>query len=204
MKHTKLWMLVAILLFCGAEQAKAQTSVGEWYSSSFVGLNVSTFAGDIPDTRWRPGFQAQTEIGYNITDRIAASVGFGYSYMGVNDKYGDENLYMNLLNVPITLNFHVFKGLVFRAGLQPDFMLRAWKNDFRYNRYLKTVSLSVPLALSYEFYQDYDGDLWFVELRYNCGVTPMNKYSDRSDGWITNGTARASSIQLCVGYKFDM
>jgi hypothetical protein len=37
MKNINLWMLVAILLFCGAINVQAQTKQGEWFSSSSIG-----------------------------------------------------------------------------------------------------------------------------------------------------------------------
>ena len=47
--------------------------------------------------------------------------------------------------------------------------------NISYTDQLKTVSLSAPLALNWNFMNDSDGDLWFLELRYHLGLTKMNK-----------------------------
>ena len=203
MKNLNLWMLVAILLFCGAINVQAQTKQGEWFSSSSIGAGLSTFAGDIEDAKSRIGLALNTEIGYNVTDWFAPSVGLTNTYQGVGYSVMDKSLYMDVLSVPFLLNFSA-GPITLKAGIQPDFILSARMNGFSYTDQLKTVSLSAPLALNWNFCTDSDGDLWFLELRYHYGITKMNKDIIFSNGWRTPGSIRNSNIMLTIGYKCDL
>ena len=203
MKQMKLWMIASILTVCGTVSANAQTKVGEWFSSAWMGASWSTFVGDIEDAKGRFGIAANGEIGYNVTDWFAPSIGLTNVYQGVNYSVIDKNMYMDILSVPLLANFRI--GLVtLKAGIQPDFILSARMNDISYTDQLKTVSFSAPVALNWQFYSDRNGDLWFVELRYHLGLTKMNKGNMFSNGWRTPGSIRNSCLMLTVGYKCDL
>ena len=74
MKISRVWMIAAILTICGCMSVNAQTKQGEWYSSSWIGAGMSTFAGDIEDAKSRFALALNTEIGYNVTDWFAPSI----------------------------------------------------------------------------------------------------------------------------------
>ena len=199
----KLWMFASILTVCGAVSVNAQTRQGGWFSSAWLGASWSTFAGDIEDAKGRIGIAANGEIGYNVTDWFAPSIGLTNVYQGVNYSVIDKNMYMDILSVPLLANFRI--GLVtLKAGIQPDFILSARMNDISYTDQLKTVNFSAPVALNWQFYSDRNGDLWFVELRYHLGLTKMNKGDMFSNGWRTPGSIRNSCLMLTVGYKCDL
>lgn len=203
MKISRFWMITAILAFCGWTSADAQMKQGEWYSSSWLGAGMSTFTGDIEHARGRFAIALNSEIGYNVTDWFAPSVGVTNAYQSVNYSLIDKSLYMDVLSIPVLLNFSA-GPFTLKAGLQPDFILSAQMNDWSYTDELKTVSLSAPLALNWNFYRDLDGDLWFVELRYHLGLTKMNKDVQFTNGWLTPGSIRNSVVMLTVGYKCDL
>ena len=200
MKH---WIIAAILLICGTTIANAQTKQGEWFSSAWIGASYSTFTGDIEDAKGRLGLAVNGEIGYNVTDWFAPSLGLTNTYQGTKYDITGRTMYMDILSVPLIANFTV-GPVTLKAGIQPDFMLSARMDDISYRDQLKTVSLSAPVALNWQFYADSDGDLWFLELRYHLGLTKMNKGDMFSNGWRTPGSIRNSCLMLTVGYKCDL
>ena len=163
MKMLRLWMMAAIFTF-SSMSVGAQTKQGEFFSSSWIGAGMSTFAGDIEDAKSRFGFAINSEIGYNVTDWFAPSIGLTNTYQGVGYSVIDKSLYMDILSVPLLMNFSA-GPVTLKAGIQPDFILSARMNGISYTDQLKTVSLSAPLALNWIFMTDSDGDLWFLELR---------------------------------------
>ena len=169
MKMLRLWMMAAIFTFSWMSVG-AQTKQGEFFSSSWIGAGMSTFAGDIEDAKSRFGFAINSEIGYNVTDWFAPSIGLTNTYQGVGYSVIDKSLYMDILSVPLLMNFSA-GPVTLKAGIQPDFILSARMNGISYTDQLKTVSLSAPLALNWNFMSDSDGDQWFLELRYHLGLT---------------------------------
>ena len=106
----------------------------------------------------------------------------------------------NYLNIPIVANLYFAKGWAIKAGVQPGFLLSAkYKLDGvgaqeSFNEDIKdackTFDLSIPLGLSYEYQKA------VFDLRYNLGVTKVNKEGDNS--------SKNSVIQFTVGYKFAL
>ena len=195
--------LMAAVVMMTAMSMNAQTKQGEFFSSSWIGAGMSTFAGDIEDAKGRFALALNTEIGYNVTDWFALSAGLTNTYQGVGYSVINKNLYMDVLSVPFLLNFSA-GPVTLRAGIQPDFTLSARMNDMSYTDQFKTVSVSAPLALNWNFATDSDGDLWFLELRYHLGLTKMNKDVAFTNGWRTPGSIRNSVLMLTVGYKCDL
>jgi hypothetical protein len=203
MRQLKQWILAAILTVSGAVNVNAQTKEGEWFFSGWIGAGWSNFMGDIEDAKGRFGLAVNGEIGYNVTDWFAPSLGLTNTYQGVKYEITSRTMNMDILSVPLVANFTV-GPVTLKAGIQPDFMLSAQMDDISYRDQLKTVTLSAPVALNWQFYTDSDGDLWFVELRYHLGLTKMNKGDMFSNGWRTPGSIRNSCLMLTVGYKCDL
>jgi hypothetical protein len=199
----KVFLMTAVILTFCTTIASAQTKQGDWFSSSSIGASLSNFAGDIEDAKSRFGFAINTEIGYNVTDWFAPSIGLTNTYQGVGYSVIDKNLYMDILSVPLLVNLSA-GPFTLKAGIQPDFILSARMNGISYTSELKRVSFSAPLALNWNFTTDSDGDLWFLELRYHLGLTKMNKDIIFSNGWRTPGSIRNSVLMLTVGYKCDL
>jgi hypothetical protein len=115
---------------------------------------------------------------------------------------GWDNNQRNLayLNIPIVANFYFAKGWAIKAGVQPGFLLSAkakvdgigaqdsFNNDIKDQ--CKTFDLSIPLGISYEF------EKAVFDLRYNLGVTKVNKEGEKD--------CKNSVIQFTVGYKFAL
>jgi hypothetical protein len=203
MKKVRLWMLTAILTLCGTTTVSAQTKQGEWFSSGSIGVGLSNFVGDIKDNKSKVGITLNGDIGYNVTDWFAPSIGITNAYQSVGYTVINKSMHMDVLSVPLLLNCST-GPFTLKAGIQPDFMLSARMNGLSYRDQFKTVSMSVPLALNWNFCKDSDGDLWFVEVRYHLGLTKMNKEDMFSNGWRTPGSIRNSIIMLNIGYKCDL
>ena len=203
MNYMKLWMTAAILTLCSWMSTNAQTKQDEWFTSGSIGAGMSTFVGDIEDAKSRFALAVNAEIGYNVTDWFAPSIGLTNTYQGVGYSVIDKNLYMDILSVPLLVNLSA-GPFTLKAGIQPDFILSARMNGISYTSELKRVSFSAPLALNWNFTTDSDGDLWFLELRYHLGLTKMNKDIIFSNGWRTPGSIRNSVPMLTVGYTCDL
>ena len=195
--------MAAILTCCGNVTIQAQTMQGELFSSSWIGAGMSTFAGDIEDAKGRFTLVINSEIGYNVTDWFAPSIGLTNTYQGVGYSVIDKSLYMDILSVPLLMNFSA-GPVTLKAGIQPDFILSAQMNGTSYTDQLKTVNFSAPLALNWNFMTDSDGDLWFLELRYHLGLTKMNKDVMFTNGWRTPGSIRNSVVMLTIGFKCNL
>ncbi len=186
----KLFVMAAMVL--SSVGAFAQQAAGTTTIQPKVGLNVAT----IGDNDWKAGFAAGAELQYQATDNLGLAVGALYSVQGFKAKDVDIDTPIGsgtikndfkwnpgYINVPITLNYYPVAGLALKAGLQPGFLVN--KDDA--DRH-KTVDLSVPVGLSYE-YQSI-----VFDARYNIGVT---KIADDVDHY-------NNVIQITVGYKFTL
>ena len=89
---------------------------------------------------------------------------------------------LSYINVPVMANVYVVPGLAVKLGLQPGFCVG------KDNTKAKTVDLSIPVGLSYEY------NNFVLDGRYNFGVT---KVVDKLD-------AKNSVFQITLGYKFDL
>ena len=188
----KLFVMAAMVL--SSVGAFAQQAAGTTTIQPKVGLNVST----IGDGDWKAGFAAGAELQYQATDNLGVAVGALYSVQGFKGKdieidtpiggatiKNDDKWNPGYINVPITLNYYPVAGLALKAGLQPGFLVN--KDDSEADDY-KTVDLSIPVGLSYE----YQGIVF--DARYNIGVT---KIADNVDHY-------NNVIQITVGYKFSL
>jgi hypothetical protein len=203
MKKVRLWMLTAILTLSGITTVSAQTKQGEWFSSGSIGVGLSNFVGDIEDNKSKFGIVVNGDIGYNVTDWFAPSIGLTNAYQGVGYTIISKNMYMDVLSVPLLMNF-IAGPITLKAGIQPDIILSARMNGMSYANQLKKVSLAAPIALNWNFCTDDDGDLWFLEVRYHLGLTKMNKDVMFTNGWRTPGSIRNSVVMLTVGYKCNL
>ena len=203
MKKVRLWMLTAILTLSGITTVSAQTKQGEWFSSGSIGVGLSNFVGDIEDNKSKFGIVVNGDIGYNVTDWFAPSIGVTNAYQSVRNTVLKKNMHMDVLSIPLLMNFRT-GPITLKAGIQPDFMLSARMDGLSYRDQFKSVSISAPLALNWNFYKDSDGDLWFVEARYHLGLTKINEEDMFSNGWRTPGSIRNSVIMLTIGYKCDL
>ncbi len=208
----------------------AQVEKGTFTLQPMVGMDVTSLSGDGGSVskvkngtytyKSKVGFVGGVESAYQFSDRFGLSVGvlyamggskidFTYKGQSVNDIDGmsnDSKISVSSLNVPVLVNFYVWKGLAIKAGIQPQFLLSAKmkaKLDFDgeslydIDRDVKdncnSVSLAVPVGASYDFPFGLT-----VDARYNIGVTNVYKNDDSS------AIGKHNMFQLTVGYKFHL
>ncbi len=212
----------------------AQVEKGTFTLQPMVGIDVTSLSGDGGSVskvkngtytyKSKVGFVGGVEGAYQFSDRFGLSVGvlyamggskidFTYDGKSVDDIDGmsnDSKISVSSLNVPVLVNFYVWKGLAIKAGIQPQFLLSAKmkaKLDFDgeslydIDRDVKddcnSVSLAVPVGASYDFPFGLT-----VDARYNIGVTNVIK-SDAGSA-LVDMVGKHNMFQLTVGYKFHL
>lgn len=203
----KLLLSLALLVSTGS--LCAQNSVGKWSITPMAGINIATMT-DNDDSDPRVGFIGGAEISYRATNLLGISFGALYSQQGAKASVDDIDgtIKMDYINVPVLANFYVVKGLSFKVGLQPGFLvndkvkvsndgasaevgleeaLRASGVDGD----VKSFSLAIPVGLSYEF----DSGIK-LDARYNFGVTKALSVESES--------SKHSVFQFTVGYSFKL
>jgi hypothetical protein len=209
-------IMMMLVMATVALTASAQNEVGQLTLQPKIGVNLA----NLTDTKqndqkgeFKAGLVVGVEAEYGISEKFSVAAGLLYSMQGCNfGEYkvsaGGETLAgwdknernFNYLNIPIVANLYFAKGWAIKAGIQPGFLLSAkYKLDGvgaqeSFNEDIKdackTFDLSIPLGLSYEYQKA------VFDLRYNLGVTKVNKDGDNS--------SKNSVIQFTVGYKFAL
>lgn len=128
------------------------------------------------------------------------------------EGYSDWHTDLDYLNVPLLFGYRIAKGFSVKAGLQLGLLLGG-KEKMSYTDITildggtrkqgnavpletdvkdvyKSVDLSIPLALSYEF------ENVILDARYNFGLTRIHQ--------LDVVKSRNSVIQLSVGYRFQV
>jgi hypothetical protein len=196
----KLFLAVVALM------ATMSVTAQNMFIKPMVGGTLTTFTGDVENTKMRVGIAAGAEFGYQVSDPFAVTAGLLVSMQGTNfkdDKYTkDKSISLTFLNVPIMANYYIIPGLAIKAGIQPGFLLSLkdkysedvngkWIDYDSTNKDgTKKFDLSIPLGLSYEFSD------FVIDARYNLGLTNLNDGPNASNYKVKN-----SVIMLTLGYK---
>lgn len=128
------------------------------------------------------------------------------------EGYSDWHTDLDYLNVPLLFGYRIAKGFSVKAGLQLGLLLggkekmsytditildggtrkqgNAVPRETDVKDVYKSVDLSIPLALSYEF------ENVILDARYNFGLSRIHQ--------LDVVKSRNSVIQLSVGYRFQM
>lgn len=128
------------------------------------------------------------------------------------EGYSDWHTDLDYLNVPLLFGYRIAKGFSVKAGLQLGLLLggkekmsytditildggtrkqgNAVPRETDVKDVYKSVDLSIPLALSYEF------ENVILDARYNFGLTRIHQ--------LDAVKSRNSVIQLSVGYRFQV
>lgn len=211
-------------------QPAPDDGVGQFTLIPKVGLNYSTVSLDTwagkssgiekPDISGLVGLAIGAEVEYKSQPWLGFSAALIYSMQG--RKYDDQEAlanavrngslanadaamvckeYHHFLNVPLTANFYVMKGLAIRAGLQLGYLFRQsgtmeTPNDGFPKHSISgspgKMDLSIPVGVSYAL----DNGLQF-DLRYNHGLTNVSW----SDGLLKE---KNRVVQFTVGYRLNM
>lgn len=187
----KKLLLIAVMVLTSAISF-AQQKVGSLTIQPKVGLNIASLT-DLDDSDPRFGVVAGAEFMYKATDMVGLSFGALYSMQGA--KSDKTTIKLDYINIPVLANVYVAPGFAVKLGLQPCFNVnskaKAKSNGVAVEADMddvKTVDLSIPIGLSYEF------NNFVIDGRYNWGVTKVAKDSD----------CKNSVFQITLGYKLPL
>lgn len=175
MKH----LLIAVVLFFSIT---AQSQVLKFGIKG--GYNNATLSGD-GNPSSISGFHAGVfaSIDLVIIDVVPELV---YSTQGA--KFGDQEVNLDYLNVPIMARLNLLKILYVEAGPQFGFLIGADDGlDNAEDRY-ESTDISIGVGAGVELFDTFD-----IGLRYNYGTTDVSKGA---------GDNKNSVVQLGLAYKF--
>lgn len=166
----KLILIAAILL--GTATANAQNNVGQLSLAPTVGVNYSK--ANRPGEKFVASFVGGVNAEYGLSEDFGASVGVYYSMLGskVKNEEGSAKIKLNYIAMPILVNYYPCKGLAFKAGVQPEYLLSAKDEDLDVKKKCRTFVLNIPVGVSYELANI------VVDLRYVHGTQRFNKHGE--------------------------
>ena len=191
-------MMLAMTVCCMA--ASAQNTLrdnGTITLQPKVGVGIGMLSGEWTsapgvDNKTRTGFVAGVEGEYYVNDWLGIAAGLNYAQQGWKFEGGGESATTKLdyLNVPLTGNFYVAKGLALKTGVQFGFLMSAKDEGVDIKDGCEKLNLSIPIGVSYEISD------FVVDLRYNVSVSKAFK----ADG----SKMRSDLFQVTLGYKFAL
>lgn len=164
------------------------------------------------------------DLEYQISNMFSVSAGVNWAQAGsgwkdlkltgngMTSEIKDMKIETSYLNVPITFNLYIVRGLALRTGVQMGFLTSAnakatvvnsgssdginskieldqsVKDDF--NKF----DLSIPVGISYEFNSHF-----VIDARYNIGITKVNK-----EAGLDGKDSRNGVLAITLGYKFQI
>ena len=227
--------IVMATVMMAAITASAQYEPGTFSVQPRLGFTVSTIT-NINSVQLEPGVTLDTQpigglligadMDYQLSELVSLSAGLNWAMAGCGweDYDKKENgltyelhnprIQTAYLNIPVTANFYVWKGLALRTGLQMGFLTVAnlmetvnisgsqdGKNvkmstdtDESVKDQFNKFDLSIPVGVSYEF-----NNHIVLDARYNIGVTKVNKDSEPGEKDNHNG-----SFSITIGYKIKL
>ena len=193
-------MMMMLIMATVAMTASAQNTLrdnGTFTLQPKVGIGIGRLSGEWKtysgvEDKSRVGLVAGIEGEYYVNDWLGIAAGLSYAQQGwkMEGNGLKETFKYDYLNVPLTGNFYVAKGLALKTGVQFGFLVNGKIEDKDIKDECEKLNLSIPIGISYE-YSDF-----VLDLRYNIGLTKTNK----DDG----NKLRSDLLQITLGYKFAL
>ena len=193
-------MMMMLIMATVALTASAQNTLrdnGTFTLQPKVGIGIGSLSGEWKtlsgvDNKSRIGFVVGLEGEYYANSWLGIAAGLNYAQQGWKMKgNGAEEAYkLDYLNIPLTADFYVAKGLALKTGLQFGFLLNAKVESSDVKDSYEKLNLSLPIGVSYEISD------FVIDLRYNMGLTKTNKDDANK--------LRSDLIQITLGYKFAL
>lgn len=194
-------MMMMLVMATIALTASAQNTLrdnGTFTLQPKVGIGIGLLSGEWKsvsgvDNKSRVGLVAGVEGEYYATEWLGIALGVNYAQQGWKFKGNDldETTKLDYLNVPLTGNFYVAKGLALKTGFQFGFLMSAKVESEDVKDACEKLNLSIPLGISYEISN------FVLDLRYNMGLNKTNKADN-------GNKARSDLLQITLGYKFAL
>jgi len=163
-----------------------------------VGVGIGVLSGEWTtapgvDNKTRTGFVAGVEGEYYVNDWLGIAAGLNYAQQGWKFEGGGESATTKLdyLNIPVTADFYVAKGLALKTGVQFGFLMSAKAGSEDVKDTCEKLNFSIPLGISYEISD------FVIDFRYNMGLNKTNKPNN-------GNKARSDLLQITLGYKFAL
>jgi hypothetical protein len=194
-------MMMMLVMATAALTASAQNTLrdnGAITLQPKVGVGIGVLSGEWKQASGvsnesRVGFVAGVEGEYYANNWLGIAAGLNYAQQGWKFKDNDESATTKLdyLNIPVTANFYVAKGLALKTGVQFGFLMSAKAGSEDVKDACEKVNFSIPLGISYEISD------FVLDLRYNMGLNKTNKADN-------GNKARSDLFQITLGYKFAL
>ena len=189
----KIFLAAAIMM--ATVSAFAQHSAGDVTLQARLGFCAADF-NNTSDTKARVEMVVGPEMEYFLTNRFSLGAGINYAQQGAELEDTDVTFKLDYINMPITANFYVVKGLALRAGVQPGFNVNAkleGKNaEEDIDDSVKGFDLAIPFGLSYEYKH------FVIDARYTLGLTEI------FDTKKVDLDSKNLTFQLSLAYKFNL
>jgi len=192
-------LLIVASIMLAFVSVKAQSEVGSVNVRPMLGMNIGIMS-NTDGADCRIGLALGAELEYQMTNKVALSGGLLYSQQGCSagDVGVDAKLKLDYVNVPLLANVYLTKGLAFKLGLQPGFLINdkitaksgVTSESVELGGASKNFVLALPIGLSYEFSNIQ------IDARFNWGLTHAIN--------IEGDTSNSSAFMLAVGYKFKI
>ena len=188
-------IVLAAAIMMASVSAFAQHSAGDITLQARLGFCAADF-NNTSDTKTRVEMVVGPEMEYFMTDRFSLGAGINYAQQGAELKDTEVTYKIDYVNMPITANFYVVKGLALRAGLQPGInvnaKIEAGDVEKDMDDAVKGFDLAIPVGLSYEYRH------FVVDARYTFGLT---KIFDTKE---VDLDSKNLTFQLSLAYKFNL
>ncbi len=188
-------IVLAAAIMMASVSAFAQHSAGDITLQARLGFCAADF-NNTSDTKTRVEMVVGPEMEYFMTDRFSLGAGINYAQQGAELKDTEVTYKIDYVNMPITANFYVVKGLALRAGLQPGInvnaKIEAGDVEKDLDDAVKGFDLAIPVGLSYEYKH------FVVDARYTFGLT---KIFDTKE---VDLDSKNLTFQLSLAYKFNL
>ena len=188
-------IVLAAAIMMASVSAFAQHSAGDITLQARLGFCAADF-NNTSDTKARVEMVVGPEMEYFMTDRFSLGAGINYAQQGAELKDTEVTYKIDYVNMPITANFYVVKGLALRAGLQPGInvnaKIEAGDVEKDLDDAVKGFDLAIPVGLSYEYRH------FVVDARYTFGLT---KIFDTKE---VDLDSKNLTFQLSLAYKFNL
>lgn len=194
-------LMMMLVMATVAMAANAQNTLrddGTFTLQPKVGLALGSFSGDYvklageSDPKMRTGFIGGVEGEYYFNSWFSAALGLNYAQQGWKVESVANKL--DYLNVPLTADFYVAPGLALKTGVQFGFLMNAKADEGDIKNSCEKFNFSIPVGISYEISN------FVLDIRYNLGLTSVNKDSSRNH----DNKYRSDLIQFTIGYKFEL
>jgi len=213
----RLFLLVGVMLVSQAMMAQIKMDLGVKAGFNYYGLDLSS-AGKLGTTSYNsgPGFHvggyALIKVSkFAVQPEIILSRQGQYFTTPYNSNLSTT---LNYINIPVIVKYYLIGGLNLQAG--PQLGILAWSKGDLVNK-----GIAQGLAASGQNLKDYVNPIDFsvafgagldlpfggsLTVRYNLGISDVNKYTDGSTPGNTTPSLSTSSaknqvLQISLGYR---